>query len=158
MTSGQMVQRWEEWRWHLKFFSVCLGSWATVMLKIRKKCPNGGGGGLVAKWCPTPVTLWTVARQVPPSMGFSSQEYWRRLPFLSPGDLSDLGIEARSPALQADDLPTELWGKPPNGGGGFKRKQMHHPFLPSLIHFSHHLQLTFLKHCFCYIFLLLNDL
>ena len=45
-------------------------------------------------------------------MGFSRQEYWRGLPFPSPGDLSDPGIKPGSPALQADSLPTELWGKP----------------------------------------------
>ena len=37
-------------------------------------------------------------------MGFSRQEYWRGLPFLSPGDLPDPGIEPRSPTLQADAL------------------------------------------------------
>ena len=45
------------------------------------------------------VTPWTIAYQVPPSMGFSKQEYWSRLPFSSPGDLPDPGIEPRSPAL-----------------------------------------------------------
>ena len=55
---------------------------------------------------------WTVACQVPLSMGFSRQEYWSGLPFPSPGDLPDPGIKPRSPALQADDLPPELWGKP----------------------------------------------
>ena len=69
-------------------------------------------GGLVTKLCPTLVTPWTVACQAPLSMGFSRQEYWSGLPFLSPGDLPDPGIELGSPALQADDLPTELWGKP----------------------------------------------
>ena len=54
------------------------------------------------------VTPWTVARQAPLSMGFSRQEYWRGLPFLSPGDPPDPGIEPGSPALQADSLPTEL--------------------------------------------------
>ena len=49
-------------------------------------------------------TPWTVAQQAPPSMGFSRQEYWSRLPFPSPGDLPDPGIEPRSPALQADTL------------------------------------------------------
>ena len=43
------------------------------------------------------VTPWTVAYQVPPSMGFSRQEYWSGLPFPSPGDLPDPGIEPRSP-------------------------------------------------------------
>ena len=66
------------------------------------------GGGLVAKSCPTLATPWTVARQAPLSMGFSKQEYWSGLPFPSPGDLPNPGIEPRSPALQADSLPTEL--------------------------------------------------
>ena len=41
------------------------------------------------------------------SMGFSRQEYWNGLPFPSPGDLPDPGIEPRSPALQADGLTSE---------------------------------------------------
>ena len=52
-------------------------------------------------------TLWTVAHHSPPSMGFSRQEYWSRLPYLPPGDLPDPGIEPRSPALQADSLLSE---------------------------------------------------
>ena len=56
-------------------------------------------------------THWTVARQVPLSMRFSRQEYWSGLPCTSPGDLPDLGIEPRSPALQADSLPSEPPGK-----------------------------------------------
>ena len=43
-------------------------------------------------------------------MEFSRQEYWSGLPFPSPGDLPDLGIEPGSPALQADALPSELLG------------------------------------------------
>src|SRR5574341_460593 len=58
------------------------------------------------------VTLWTVACQAPLSMGFPRQEYWNGLPFPSPGDLPDPGIEPRSPALQADSLLTETSGKP----------------------------------------------
>ena len=50
--------------------------------------------------------------QAPLSMGFSRQEYWSGLPFPPPGDVPDPGIETRSPALQADSLPTELGGKP----------------------------------------------
>ena len=56
-------------------------------------------------------TPWTVACQAPPSMGFSRQEYWSGLPFPSPGDLPDPGIEPRSPALQADALTSEPPGK-----------------------------------------------
>ena len=56
---------------------------------------------------------WTVAYQAPPSMEFSRQEYWSGLPFLSPGDLPDPGINPRSPTLQAGALLSELTGKPP---------------------------------------------
>ena len=65
-------------------------------------------GDLVTQLCPTLATPWTVACQDPLSVGFSRQEYWSGLPFPSPGDLHDPGIEPRSPALQADSLPTEL--------------------------------------------------
>ena len=68
---------------------------------------GGGGGGLVDKLCLTLATPWTVACRAPLSMGFSRQEYWSGLPFPSPGDLPNPGIKPRSPALQADDLPTE---------------------------------------------------
>ena len=57
---------------------------------------------------------WTVALQAPPSMGFSRQEYWSALPFPSPGDLPNPGIESGSPALQADALPSEPPGKTHN--------------------------------------------
>ena len=56
-------------------------------------------------------TPWTVAYQAPLSMGFSRQEYWSGLPFHSPGDLLDPGIEPRSSALQADSLLFESSGK-----------------------------------------------
>ena len=46
---------------------------------------GGGGGGLVAKSCPTLAIPWTVAHQAPVSMGFSRQKYWSGLPFPSPG-------------------------------------------------------------------------
>ena len=52
-------------------------------------------------------TPWTVAYQASPSMGFSRQEYWSGLPFPSPGDLPDPGIEPRSPTLEADALTSE---------------------------------------------------
>ena len=56
-------------------------------------------------------TPWTIAYQGPLSMGFSRQEYWSGLPFPSPGDLPNPGIESRSPTLQADTLPSEPPGK-----------------------------------------------
>ena len=57
-------------------------------------------------------TPWTIAHQAPPSMEFSRQESWSGLPFPSPGDLPDPGIEPRSPELLADDLPSEPPGNP----------------------------------------------
>ena len=57
------------------------------------------------------VTPWTVAHNSPPSIGFSRQEYWSGLPFPSPGDLPDPGIEPGSSVLQADTLPSELPGQ-----------------------------------------------
>ena len=56
-------------------------------------------------------TPWTIALQALLSMGFSRQEYWSGLPFPSPEDLPDPGIEPRSPVLQADSLPSELQGR-----------------------------------------------
>ena len=67
-------------------------------------------GGLVAKLCPTLATSWTIACQAPLSVGFSRQEYWNGLPFSSPRDLPNPGIEPRSPALQADSLPLSYKG------------------------------------------------
>ena len=59
-------------------------------------------------------TPWTIARQAPLSMRFLRQKYWSALPFPSPRDLPDTGIEPMSPALQADFffLTTEPLGKP----------------------------------------------
>ena len=62
------------------------------------------------------VTPWITARQAPPSMGFSGQECWSRLPFPSPRDLPDPGMESTFPALQVDSLLSEPTGKP-----GFQR-------------------------------------
>ena len=57
------------------------------------------------------VTPRTVAHQAPLPMEFSRQEYWSGLPFPSPEDLPNSGIEPWSPALQADSLPFEPAGK-----------------------------------------------
>ena len=51
-------------------------------------------------------TPWTIAYEIPPSMDFFRQENWSGLPFPSPGDLPDPGIEPVSPALQADAFIT----------------------------------------------------
>ena len=52
-------------------------------------------------------TPWTIQ-----ALEFSRPEYWSGQPLASPGDLPSPGTEPRSPALQADSLPAELWGKP----------------------------------------------
>ena len=56
-------------------------------------------------------TLQTVSRQAPLSMGFSRQEYWSGFPCAPPGDLPNPGIKPRSPTLQVDSLPEELYKK-----------------------------------------------
>ena len=58
------------------------------------------------------VTPWSVACQASLSMGFPKQEYWSWLPFLSPGDLPNSGIEPTSPALAGGFFTTEPPGKP----------------------------------------------
>ena len=73
---------------HLSFLSSCTGFHSIKGLSL----------SLVQLF----VTPWTVAHQAALSMGFPRQEYWSGLPFPSPGDLPDLGIEPRSPALQGD--------------------------------------------------------
>ena len=55
---------------------------------------------------------WTVARQAPLSMGFPRQEYFSGLPFLSPGDLSNPGIEPISSALAGRLYIPEALAKP----------------------------------------------
>ena len=68
--------------------------------------------GEVIQSCPTVCDPMDCSlHQASPSVGFSSQEYWNGLPFPSPANLHDPGIEPRSPALQADALPSEPPGK-----------------------------------------------
>ena len=55
---------------------------------------------LVAQSCPTLAIPWTVVCQTPLSIEFSKLEYWSELPFPSPGDLPNPGMEASSLALK----------------------------------------------------------
>ena len=71
------------------------------------------------------VTSWTAAHQALQSMAFPRQEYWSGLPFPSPGDLPDPGVEPKSPTLQADSLPTETQGSPQGARG--EKKQVDSP-------------------------------
>ena len=69
---------------------------------------NFHGGGLVTKSCLTLNTPRTAACQAPLSMVFSRQDYWSGLPFPSPGDLPNPGIEPGSAVFQTYSFPTEL--------------------------------------------------
>ena len=65
------------------------------------------------------VTLWTIARQAPLSMGFSRQEYWSGLPCRPPGDLPNPGIEpvVKNPSVNAEDSGSVSgWGRSPGEG------------------------------------------
>ena len=57
-------------------------------------------------------TPQTMACQIPQSMGFPKQEYWSGLPFPSPGDVPDPGVEPAPPALVDGYFTTEAPGKP----------------------------------------------
>ena len=94
-------------------------------------------------------TPWTVAHQAPLSMGFSRQEYWSGLPFPSPGDLPDPGIEPGSSASQADALPSEPPGKPFSSQVNVSslRKHPGHP-LEEVIHLCF-MQVIFLMAIIC---------
>ena len=86
-----------------QFLLIC---WTKIVIKQRKKVKS-------LSRVPLFVTPWTVAYQSPPpSMEFSRKEYGSGLPFPSLGDLPDPEIKPRSPALQADALPSETPGKP----------------------------------------------
>ena len=74
------------------------------------------------------VTLWIVAYQASPSMGFSRQEYWSGLPFPSSGDLPNHGNEPGSPALETYALTSEPPGKPLAKGEG-NSSQLQYPCL-----------------------------
>ena len=90
------------------------GRWACKQLMIIKSFIK-----LVTLWSmhvqllnciPHFATPWTVVHQAPLSMGFPRQEHWRGLPFPTPEDLPNSGIEPASPAWQVDSLPLSHLG------------------------------------------------
>ena len=99
------------------------------------------GGGLVAKLSLTLSTTCAAACQAPLSMGFSKQEYWSELPFPSPGDLPDPGIEPTSLASPA--LAGELFTTVPSEEAEAKR--------PLCSHISFHQEKCFSQKSFAYI-------
>ena len=90
---------------HLEYSSLYWLSSFPVSLKSEVKVKS-------LSWARLFATPWTVAYQAPPSMGFSRQEYCSGVPFPSPGDLPNSGIEPGSPTFQADALTSEPPGKP----------------------------------------------
>ena len=66
------------------------------------------GNNLITESCLNLEATWTLAHQAPLSIGFFGEESWSGLPFLSPRDLPDPGIEPGSPTLQAGSVLTEL--------------------------------------------------
>ena len=102
--------------WEMVPSAVILGQWSEIRFvcytyMIENLCNHFFKKFCVWKWkylllgCVwLSATPWTVARQAPLSMKFSRQEYWSGVPFPSPEDLPDLGIEPGSPALQGYSL------------------------------------------------------
>ena len=66
---------------------------------------------LIAQSCLTLCHLTNCSLPGSSVIGFSRQKYWSGLPYPSPEDPPDAGIEPGSPALQADSLPFELQGR-----------------------------------------------
>ena len=93
----------------IQWFRMCPGP-----VEIRKSYANKADS--YPRWCVCAArvqlfaTPWTVAHQASLSMEFSRREYWSGLPFFSPGDVHNPGIEPGSPALHADSLLFELPG------------------------------------------------
>ena len=102
-----LVAHWQSLKNPLQHFKkaiIIISQSLLIKVKERKKVKSLSCVQLFA-------TPWIVAHQAPPSMGFSRQEYWSGLPFPSPEDLPNPGIEPGSPALQAETLPSEPPGK-----------------------------------------------
>ena len=90
--SSILVARWDA----VPFVNCCIKSTEKVKVKSFSR----------VRLFATP---WTVAYQAPPSMGFPRQGCWSGLPFPSPGDLPNPGIEPGSPALQANALDLQIY-------------------------------------------------
>ena len=93
------------WATMYALFAIMFTNLSEIIQQYLSKCQLLSCARLFA-------TPWTAAHQTPLSMRFCRQGYWSGLPFPSPGDLPNPGIEPGSPALQADSLLTELQGKP----------------------------------------------
>ena len=90
--------------WVVGFQNLLLGEDSEEGLYKTEKCLSVSHVLLFA-------TPWTAAHEASLAMDFSRQEYWNGLPFPSPGNLPNAGIEPRYPAFQADSLPSEPPGR-----------------------------------------------
>ena len=112
-----MSHRTRTWLGDYKHRRMAL-SWLPIQLRKQSPKPHSWEGAELEEKCDVShwvvsdyVTPWTVAQQAPLTMGFSRQEWWSGLPFPSPGDLPDPGIQSKFPALQAEFLLSELLGR-----------------------------------------------
>ena len=97
-------------------------SWKTLSNVVEiKSCVYGASGVCQSSWpklgqftvpCSVAQSRLALGGQAPLSMGFFRQKYWSGLPCPPPGDLPNPGMDHRSPALQADSLPSEPQGSP----------------------------------------------
>ena len=115
-----LVPDWSKWKCQdTSSFHVHELKWATYkfielldsLLIDWQMCHNVNNSNYIV--CASSMeTPWTVAHQAPLSMEFSRQEYWSGLPFHSPLDLPDPGVEPKSYALSSKFFTTEPTGKP----------------------------------------------
>ena len=101
--AGRLCEQWEPWQPREAGTLESSGTGAVVL---------AGSGGVSRSVMSDSATPWTVARQALLSMGFSRREYWSGYPFPFSRDLPSQETEPRSPALQADSLPSESPGRP----------------------------------------------
>ena len=105
--SGKM-----QWHWSSLFNIQSKQKGNKFVLNLKKKRCQHTKFVVAVVYLLSSVTPWTVAHKAPLSMQCSRQEYWSGLPFPSPGDFSDLGIEPMSPALAGRCFITESPRKP----------------------------------------------
>ena len=109
-----VVFRWWVQKQFMFLFSLSIiQNFSSNFLLITFPCQVSCCCYWVTKSCPTLLwPPWTIARQVPLSMGFSRQEYWSGLPYPSPRVLPQLRIKSASPTRHADSLPLSHPGSP----------------------------------------------
>ena len=119
--SRQLWSEWKDVRNELRIQSLASIKRITRLINhkdLRMRCSSR-----VQQQCPTLCNSMDYSPRAPLSMGFPRQEYWSGLPFPSPGNLPNSGIEPLSPALAGRFFTTEPPGKPTE----FCRRKQHLP-------------------------------